>query len=235
MVTIDGRYCGPPGSANGGYACGVVAEAVPDGPGLVEVTLRTPPPLDHELSVQQRDGVTVLLDGETLVGEARRVSQPIESPEPVSLSAASVAAEAFPWATDHPYPGCFVCGPDRAHGDGLRIFPGPLADRPLAAAPWTPDDSVVSANGRVSPRVIWAALDCPSWFGLACFETWEGRPLLGRLAVEILGCPQPGDACVCVGWLDERSGRKALTGSAVYSSAGELLGRARATWITVPF
>ena len=29
-------------------------------------------------------------------------------------------------ADDHPFPGCFVCGPDRAEGDGLRLFPGGL-------------------------------------------------------------------------------------------------------------
>ncbi|MEV4624044.1 hypothetical protein AB0J74_35700, partial [Asanoa sp. NPDC049573] len=28
--------------------------------------------------------------------------------------------------TDHPFPTCYVCGPERA--DGLRIFPGPVGD-----------------------------------------------------------------------------------------------------------
>jgi hypothetical protein len=58
--------------------------------------------------------------------------------------------------------------------------------------------------------------------------------LLGRLAVEILRRPSANDSLVCVGWLDARNGRKSFTGSALFSETGELLGRARATWITVP-
>src|ERR1700738_4467743 len=53
--------------------------------------------------------------------------------------------------------------------DGLRSFPGPIADN-TTAAPWTvPDD--------VSPAVIWAALDCPGGWAVI----GAGRPaVLGR-------------------------------------------------------
>ena len=44
-----------------------------------------------------------------------------------------------------------MCGPDRAEGDGLRVFPGPVAGRGLWAAPWTPDPSVAGADGRALP------------------------------------------------------------------------------------
>ncbi len=70
--------------------------------------------------------------------------------------------------TDPVFPDCFVCGMGRGPGDGLRIFPGPLAGRPFWAAPWTPDPSVTGAGGRVRPEVVWAALDCLS--GIAAAE-----------------------------------------------------------------
>ena len=34
-----------------------------------------------------------------------------------------------PGLTSHPFPTCFACGTDREPGDGLRIFPGPVAGR----------------------------------------------------------------------------------------------------------
>ena len=43
-VTIPARFNGPPGSANGGYTCGLVAQLV--GAEEVEVSLRKPPPHD---------------------------------------------------------------------------------------------------------------------------------------------------------------------------------------------
>ena len=68
-LTIPARFNGPPGSANGGYTCGRVAQLV--GAEEVEVSLRKPPPLDQPLEVV-RDGERVeLRDGDTLVAEGR--------------------------------------------------------------------------------------------------------------------------------------------------------------------
>jgi hypothetical protein len=81
---------------------------------------------------------------------------------------------------------------------------------------------------------MWAALDCPSWFGFAAFETWEGRPLLGRLVGEILERPRAGDRVVSVAWPSSRDGRKVHSGAALYTDDGELLARSRAIWLIVP-
>ena len=51
-LVIPSRFCGPPGSGNGGYVCGRIA-AYLDGP--VTVTLRRPPPLATPMTVE-RDG-----------------------------------------------------------------------------------------------------------------------------------------------------------------------------------
>ena len=55
-VVIERRFRGPPESANGGYACGLVAGLLG---GVAEVTLRLPPPLDRELDVVRADGELV--------------------------------------------------------------------------------------------------------------------------------------------------------------------------------
>jgi hypothetical protein len=231
---IAARYNGPPTSANGGYACGVAASALGPGPGVVEVTLRLPPPLDRELSVGPRDGGIALLDGESVVAEAGRVDAVLPTADPVPFEAAVSAATRYPWAHEHPWATCFVCGTQRVPDDGLRIFPGAVTGTQLAASPWIPDDSLLAADGLVETPVLWAALDCPSWFGFACFESWQGRPLLGRMAAEVLRRPQAGEPCVAVGLRTGREGRKVFAASAVYTADGELLGRSRATWILVP-
>ena len=87
---------------------------------------------------------------------------------------------------------------NRPPGDGLRIFPGPVAGLGLWAAPWTPDPSVAGANGKVRPEVVWAALDCPS--GIAAAEAaglgagdagWDTAILLGRMTVRLAARPGP--------------------------------------------
>ena len=79
---IARRFRGPPASANGGYACGVVAETVE---GTAMVTLRVPPPLDHPMTLRG-DGVTGRLsDGGQLVAEARSAALDIEVPDSPSL------------------------------------------------------------------------------------------------------------------------------------------------------
>jgi len=136
--------------------------------------------------------------------------------------------------TDHPFPGCFVCGPEREAGDGMRLLPWAVAGRPVAASPWVPDRSLAGGDGRVEAAVVWAALDCPSWFGMHCFHPWrEGGVMLGRLAARIVTRPRIGERCVAAGWFIGREGRKMTMGSALYGEGGELLARARATWIAL--
>lgn len=236
MIIIDRRFRGPSESGNGGYSCGVAAAEIPDGAGAVQVTLRKPPPLGAPIDVERSERGVVLLDGAAqLVAEVVRIPLTIEPPAPVTFDEATEAARGYLWAKEgHPFPQCFVCGPERLEGDGLRIFPGAVAGRNVAAAPWTPDASLADADGRIKREIVWAALDCPSWFGLCCFQPWEGLPLLGRLAAEIYEQPRAGDNCVCVGWFVSRDGRKAHLGSAIFSESGTLQAIGQATWITVP-
>jgi hypothetical protein len=235
-LVLPSRFCGPPGSGNGGYVCGRIA-AYLDGP--VTVTLRRPSPLDTPMAVERDgEGAIRIHDGGTLIAEA--TSSPgrpaVEIAGAVSMAEARTAAGQSRCYADPVFPGCFVCGTGRRPGDGLRIFPGPLAGRPLWAAPWTPDRSVTGANGRVRPEVVWAALDCPS--GIAAAEAAslarDTAVLLGRMTASLAVLPLAGDQCRVIAWPGGRDGRKLTAGSALLGPGGEVIAAARAVWLTVP-
>ena len=229
-VTIPRRFRGPEQSANGGYCAGLVAAAVQAEPdAVVEVTLRAPPPLDTPLQLQgDAREATLAVNGQTLAN-ARRVSMP-EMALPVScgLVAAERAAGHFVGHAHHPYPGCFVCGPQRKPGDGLRIFAGRAEPPPYYAAPWVPDASLVATDGLIDRRMIWAALDCPSYFAL-------GKPalpaLLGRMTAQVSQLPAVGEPCVLIAWATSSEGRKHHAATALYGEDGRLLAHAATIWI----
>lgn len=216
-ITIDGRFNGPEGSGNGGYTCGLIAGLFG---GAVEVTLRRPPPLDRPLDVEREDERLLVRDGDALVAEAAPASVHVDVPDSPSYDEAERASKQYPGFKEHAFPTCFVCGPEREPGDGLRIFGGPLGDGRVAS-PWTPTE--------VTPEVVWAALDCPG--AIAVGYPDRGETLLGRFAVEIDELPRVGERCVVVGWPLGEEGRKLYAGTALFGEDGRQLASARATWI----
>ena len=217
-MRLPARFRGPPGSANGGVACGRLAAYV--GAPAVEVTLRHPPPLDVDLRVDASSGSARLHVGELLVAEAVPSQVDLAPAEPVSIEQA--AATTFAGWTAHPFPGCFVCGIDREPPDGLGLRPGPVGGGRVATV-WTPADE--------DPAMVWAALDCPGGWSADV----PGRPMvLGRMALEPRGRAAPGEPHVVVGWTTGREGRKTFTGTALYDAGGTLLAVARSTWLTLP-
>ncbi|MDF3064731.1 MAG: hypothetical protein K0R38_332 [Polyangiaceae bacterium] len=225
-VVVARRFCGPPDSGNGGYSAGLLATALG---GAVEVTLRRPPPLERELSRVVSGTRAELKDGEGLIAEARHAEVNVMPPPAVSFERASELSTHYIGHTKHHFPGCFVCGPARAEGDGLRIFPGhEQRDQPMAA-PWTPDASLADESGRLPTEIFWAALDCIGYFA-------AGAPdypvaLLGRMTAELGGEIAVGERYVLLGWPLAREGRKLHAGTALYDASGNVRGRARQTWI----
>jgi hypothetical protein len=218
-VQIGRRYRGPASSGNGGYTCGVLASFV-DAP-AVEVTLRLPPPLERPLAVERRDGRPVLLDGAALVAEAVPAQPPGDAPGAVEWEEAAEAAERYPGFAAHPFPECFVCGPAREEGDGLRVFAGPVAGREgLVAAPWR--------AAEVQVEVVWAAIDCPGAFAAGAVAR---EAALGRMTAAVYRLPGEGEACVTVGWPLGEEGRKLFAGTALFGADGALLAASRQTWI----
>lgn len=228
-VVISQRYRGPPDTANGGFACGLLGCRLH---GPARVRLHRPPPLDRPLTLRVESGARVeLLDAENVIAEGSPTDAAWDVPAPVTFDIATQAARKYPWYTGHPFASCFVCGPDRESEDGLRIFPGAIAERRVVAAPWVPAKSICDASGIVQPEIVWAALDCPSWFGIFAFEPGAKYALLGQLSARILQPPAAHDQCVVIGWAAGRDGRKLRGGAAIYSSDGVLLGSSSATWI----
>lgn len=216
-MIIESRFNGPPGSGNGGWSAGVFAAAVDDR-GPVEVTLRKPPPLETPLTAV--DGEIRDPDGQ-VVAQVRRVEPFTAVVPPVDRPTAETAAKAYPGLVDHPFPGCYVCGPENPHG--LHIFPGRLPDGRTAAPFRAPE--------RVVPATAWAALDCPGGWAVIA----PGRPyVLGRIAAVVTALPEPGEECVVAGAMVGAEGRKALVHSSLYGPDGTLLAYARATWIALP-
>ena len=229
-LTIADRFCGPPRSGNGGYVCGRVAQALP---GAVAVRLRAPPPLDTPLRLEVAPGEATLYHDTTLVEQARSTTLSIAPPAPPSLHDAEAAAAHYPGFKRHPFPRCFVCGPDRRPDDGLCIFPGQLPDSTTYAAPWTPHASLADAAGAIAPEFLWAALDCTG--GFAVGPRADGMAIvLGELAASIAGPLALGETCVVIGWPDGSDGRRHFAGSAIFAGGTRLVASGRATWIEVP-
>jgi len=225
-VIIESRFNGPPNSGNGGYTCGVVADVV-EGPSIV--TLRKPPPLERELVLEMQDGgQAVLRDGETVIGEAVAEELNLEIPEPPSFEEAVEASKRFPGFEAHGFPTCFVCGPGRPAHDGMNIFPGWIAERELVASPWTPDPSMPNDNERIDDEIVWAALDCTSYF-----PHYGAVAVLGRLHGKLLRGARVGERYVAVGWKIGSEGRKLWSGSAVFDEDGNPCALGRATWIAL--
>jgi hypothetical protein len=226
-ITIARRFNGPPDSGNGGYVCGAFAVAA----GLdLRVRLMSPPPLDVPLTLEQEPAGDWVLKSDSApiaLGIPGRLE--LEVPTPPRYVQAVWASQHYTGFRQHAFPDCFVCGPHRRRGDGLRIFPGML-DTGMVAAPWLPADSLDAGDGKVSCEYHWAALDCPGYFAVS-----GGRRvmLLGEMQAHVDRRVRVGDPCTVIGWKVGAEGRKHYAGTAIFDEDGELCARALATWIDV--
>jgi hypothetical protein len=228
-LAIDQRYRGfadEDGSyrvALGGYVGGLLAGKLA---GPAEVRLRGIVPMGRRLEVERPDANRVVLsEAGTVLADARRTELEIDAPAPISVSEAEEASASYPGFTGHLFPDCFTCGPAREPGDGLRVFPGPVSDRELVAAPWTPDGSLAGPNGSLLPEFVWAALDCPQlWALIASAPPDSGeRVVTAGMSVRIESTPRAGGRYVIAAWPMHREGRSIFAGGAVFAESGELL------------
>ena len=229
-LTIPHRFNGPAGSANGGYACGLVAGLI-DGP--AQVILRRPPPLGVELLLERVGGGGLLRHGETTLAAATPAPSDVDPPKPPTFSQALDASAGYGGFTHHPFPSCFVCGASRRHGDGLRIFPGRLPGRRVMAAPWIPDEALADSQGLVRLEFVWAALDCPTGWAATLLAPVQKVVVLGTLTVQVHRRPRACRRHVLASWPIGNDRRKFFAGAAVWSEGGDLNAVAQATWIQV--
>lgn len=241
-IIINKRFCGPPNSGNGGYVCGKLARNIP---GAAQITLHAPPPLETKLDiVATGENSWDLREGATIIATGRPTSIQLNYLDSINfheVNEASLLTSLAPEEHKHPMPTCFVCGPARAHGDGLRLFPRPIAQQTegaklaVLAVAWTPNPDLSEIDGLVAPEFIWSALDCPTGYA-SCYDPVRGsfdrtQILLGRMSAKILRRPHPGENCIVASWSLGKDGRKRFAESAIYSDDSELLAFAFTTWI----
>jgi hypothetical protein len=223
-IVVARRYNGPANSGNGGYVAGLVAARIH---GPAEVTLRVPPPLETRMHILQDNGTMRLMDGDETVAEGKSATVELDVPAQPSFEQATAAVANYSGFKEHTFPTCFVCGPQRAEGDGLRIFAGSFDASNAVAAPWIPD-SAFGVDGKIPTEIHWAALDCPGAFAVMQRDV---PVVLGRMSAEIIRPVSPSEKCVVVGWPIGADGRKHFAGTALFNQAGGLAARAVQTWI----
>lgn len=230
QLIVAERYCGPPGMGNGGYVSGLLAAGLGD---CASVKLRAPTPLDKPLRLERGEGRASLRDGDTLIAEASVARLDIDIPAPPPFAVAERALQSFRGHDSHLYPQCFVCGPKRGRGDGLRVFAMPVAHTAARlAAAWTPDAAFADEAGMVRSEFLWGALDCPG--GFAIDRAAQSAVVTGEITARMERPVRAGEPCVIIAWPISAAGRKHVAGSAIFTATGERCAVARALWIEIP-
>jgi hypothetical protein len=245
-IVIPDRFRGPPQSANGGYAAGVLAALLTDGRydmpdgQAAEVTLRSRVPLDQPIAVRRTADTLVAHHGETLVAEVALATLRMDVPEPASFAealsvreqSAALKVGLHPWLNEERmgfHPICFCCGAELAADQGLHVYAAKIPDRKQVAAAWTCHPTFAGADGYLPPEVVCAALDCPGQFAWLAEGTRTG--LLGRLTARIERRVRAGEPCVVIGWTLGQEGRKFYAGTALFDAQNTLCAYAKAVWI----
>lgn len=226
---INPRFNGPENSGNGGYVGGRLASYLG---GPVAVSLRLPPPLNAPLNVSRENGHALLTTSDgTLVAQAESASVELDIPPCPAYDDVVAALPKYAGFAFHALPTCFVCGPGRAEGDGLRVFASPVDGTEIVAAPWTPHEDLAT-DGIVRSEFIWAALDCPGYFAVINAMGSKGEKILtGRMAVEELAPVKVGEPHIVIGWQVRSEGRKHWAGTALFDTNGSLKAKSEALWI----
>ncbi len=191
--------------------------------------LKQPPPLDRDLLLLSSEGGWQLKDDDTVIATAAAGNTDIALRPAPSHSDVQHAPERFVSVDDHILPECFVCGPKRSPGDGLCLFTGPV-DESMVASYWTPTPDLAGPDGNVRQEFIWAALDCPSYFGL---RRTDLLCLLGRMSAHIDGPIKASQRYRVAGWRTGGTGRKHLGAAAIYDDSGTALAWSDTLWVDV--
>jgi hypothetical protein len=215
-VVVAPRFSGFPGLAHGGHVAGLLASAL--GAGAAEVRLRRPVRTRRPLTLDHLgEDAVALRDGTALLATAEAAPLAIELPAPVGLADAQAAAARFPGRERHLFPRCFGCGQD--HPRGLRLCPGPVAGRPVVAAPWVP-----AGRGAVPVERVWAAFDCPQLWALIAHAPagTADRVVTAALAARIDGPVIAGRPHVVMAWPVGRTARGWIAGAALLGPDGSV-------------
>lgn len=235
---LSGRFCGPPKSANGGFTAGLLAEFANVISG--EARLSMPTPVDAEFHVTAKPGEDAMftdLSGNVLArivavnpSEAAKFDLPVVP----TLAEAREMGLAYAGFKQHPFPTCFVCGPERTHSDGMRIFVGSAPAQPgfdnLLAGVWSPDETILDEDGKVRTAAIWGALDCPG--GFAAVADDPRLIVLVKIRGHVLMRPLAGKEYVVLTWRTSKNDRSFRVMTAIFEDRGaNLVAIAEGLWL----
>jgi hypothetical protein len=228
-LTVEAPFFGFPNTGHGGYTGGLLAEHLA---GTVQVKFVNPPPLEVPLSLARGEDTLTTSDGASVIAEARKVDLDIEIPEAPTFEVAEASAAANRDLRARPSATCMTCGPERAPGEGLRLFVGPVDGREIVAGAWIPHANFADADGILRTRFIWAALDCPTYWAVLSANGDQGRLVTARLAVRTIGPVPASEPVIVLAWpIAQRGRRLSVAGAAIVTPGGEALAVAEATWI----
>lgn len=231
-ISIPRQFRGPPFTANGGYICGVLSNAVG---GRGTAMLRSGVPLDTEVTLTlANDGSASLTNAEgALLGTAKpaddaSIPEPIPAP---SVEDARRFGDGGEFAKRPLHRGCFSCCIEREAGEGLGVFVGQIEGAPQGhcAGVWTPHANFAGPDGAIPDEITWGALDCSG--SMAWFAKGSPVGLLGTMSGEVLEKPRAGETYVVTAWAREAEGRKHFAGVALHDANGKLIARGGQIWI----
>jgi hypothetical protein len=231
-LIVPRQFRGPPVTANGGYICGLMSNAV-GGRGSAMLRAGVLVDAPHKLAFGD-DGEAFLTDAE---GKLLATAKPAADealpapPAPPSLEAARRAGRTSPFASRSLHRGCFSCCIEREDGEGLGVFVGQIEGAPAGqcAGVWRPHANFAGPDGTIPDEITWGALDCPG--SMAWFVAGQPVGLLGTMAGEVTERPRAGEEYVVLAWTDRVEGRKHFAGVALFDAAGKLLARGGQIWI----
>ncbi len=231
-IEIGTAFNGPPNCGQGGYVSGLLAKE--HGSTTCETSLKLPTPLAKVLSITSNGDKTDLFSGDKLLVSAGDGVLNLEIPEcPTTDKTEAASANYRGHNSKAIFDTCFVCGTARHDHAAMRIFAGPVdhADAEgLHAAHWTPDAAHGGDKGQVQSEFIWSALDCPGYFA-GCED--GQLALLGRMTTTITGALNVGERATVIGWPITSTGRKAITGTAIYNENNDIVACAEGLWIHI--
>ena len=221
-------FCGPPSSANGGYAAGVTAGLLGE---RARVSLPKPPPVERALTAELTEAGVRVFDGDELVlaAKPRRGRLDVRPPQ-IDIEKARAAPAIPEILANHRAPTCLVCGPGRT--DGFRILPGSLGAGVVATS-WRVPRLDRHEGDEVAAPIVWAALDCPGGW---CFEGAHTQfvPVLVSQSVDILKPIRVGDHVIVVAWATGRAERILRACTALLDLGGETLAVSSQTCVAAP-
>ena len=90
----------------------------------VAIRLKAPPPLNVPLTLEPDGDRIRIRDDRQDIGIALQAGEPPEPSPFLSLDQARLISEQgrVDASINHPFPSCFVCGPNRDRADGMRVF-----------------------------------------------------------------------------------------------------------------